>query len=77
MAKSCFADASKDRGKKIENKNQEDKMRELQKELLQVETDRVTGRNGCTLDELEEYLDDILEETLEKFELYTKHIKTL
>lgn len=61
----------------MENKNQEDKMRELQKELLQVETDRVTGRNGCTLDELEEYLDDILEETLEKFELYTKHIKTL
>lgn len=61
----------------MENKNQEDKMRELQKELLQVETDRVTGRNGSTLDELEEYLDDILEETLEKFELYTKHIKTL
>lgn len=61
----------------MENKNQEDKMRELQKELLRVETDRVTGRNGCTLDELEEYLDDILEETLEKFELYTKHIKTL
>ena len=61
----------------MENKNQEDKMRELQKELLQVEADRVTGRNGSTLDELEEYLDDILEETLEKFELYTKHIKTL
>lgn len=61
----------------MENKNQEDKMRELQKELLQVETDRVTGRIGSTLDELEEYLDDILEETLEKFELYTKHIKTL
>ena len=61
----------------MENKNQEDKMRELQKELLQVETDRVTGRNGSTLDELEEYLDDILEETVEKFELYTKHIKTL
>ena len=52
----------------MENKNQEDKMRELQKELLQVETDRVTGRIGSTLDELEEYLDDILEETLEKFE---------
>lgn len=47
----------------MENKNQENrKMRELQKELLQVEADRVTGRNGCTLDELEEYLDDILEE---------------
>ncbi|MCQ4774996.1 hypothetical protein NE634_14870 [Lacrimispora saccharolytica] len=52
-------------------------MRELYEALQQVEADRAAGKPGCTLDELEEYLDDILEETLEKFELYTKHIKTL
>ena len=47
----------------MENKNQEDrKMSELRKELLQVEADRAAGKSGCTLDELEEYLDDILEE---------------
>jgi len=61
----------------MENKNQGDKMRELYEALQQVEADRAAGKPGCTLDELEEYLDDILEETLEKFELYTKHIKTL
>lgn len=47
----------------MEKENQKDtKMRELQEELLQVEADRVTGRNGCTLDELDRYLDGILEE---------------
>ena len=61
----------------MEREKQEDKMRELYEALQQVEADRAAGKPGCTLDELEEYLDDILEETLEKFELYTKHIKTL
>lgn len=45
------------------NKNQEDrKMSELRKELLQVEADRAAGKSGCTLDELDRYLDNILEE---------------
>ena len=45
------------------NKNQEDrKMSELRKELLQVEADRAAGKPGCTLDELDRYLDNILEE---------------
>lgn len=49
--------------KRMENKNQKDtKMKELRKELQQVEADREVGKSGCTLDELEEYLDDILEE---------------
>ena len=47
----------------MEKENQKDrKMRELQEELQQVEADRAAGKPGCTLDELEEYLDDILEE---------------
>ena len=61
----------------MEREKQEDKMRELYEALQQVEADRAAGKPVCTLDELEEYLDDILEEALEKFELYTKHIKTL
>lgn len=47
----------------MEKENQKDtKMRELQKALLQVEADREAGKNGCTLDELDGYLDGILEE---------------
>lgn len=60
VAKNCFADVLIDRGKKMENK--EDKMKDLQKELLQVEADRAAGKPGCTLDELDKYLDNILEE---------------
>ena len=49
--------------KKMEKENQKDrKMRELQAQLQRVESDRAAGKIGCTLDELEEYLDDILEE---------------
>lgn len=44
------------------NRNQEDNIRELYEVLQQVEADREAGKAGCTLDELEEYLDDILEE---------------
>ena len=47
----------------MENKNQEDRrMRELQEELQQVEADRAAGKPGYTLDEVDGYLDDILEE---------------
>ena len=49
--------------KRMEKENQKDtKMRELQAELQQIEVDREDGRTGCTLDELEEYLNDILAE---------------
>ena len=34
----------------------------LREELLAVEEDRIAGRNGCTLDELDTYLDDVIAE---------------
>ena len=37
-----------------------EKMLKLREELLAVEEDRQAGRVGCSLDELENYLDDIL-----------------
>lgn len=44
----------------IETYNRREKMLKLREELLAVEEDRLTGRNGCTLDELDEYLDVLL-----------------
>ena len=37
-------------------------MLKLREELLAVEEDRLAGRKGCTLDELDSYLEDILTE---------------
>lgn len=37
-----------------------EKMLRLREELLAVEEDRLAGRIGCNLDELDTYLDDIL-----------------
>ena len=37
-----------------------EKMLRLREELLTVEEDRLAGRIGCDLDELDTYLDDIL-----------------
>ena len=37
-------------------------MLKLREELLAVEEDRQAGRSGCTLDELDTYLDDIIAE---------------
>ena len=39
-----------------------EKMLKLREELLAVEEDRVAGRSGCTLDELDAYLDDVIDE---------------
>lgn len=39
-----------------------EKMLQLREELLAVEEDRIAGRMGCTLDELDAYLDDIIAE---------------
>lgn len=37
----------------IETDNRREKMLKLRKELLAVEEDRIAGRGGCTLDELD------------------------
>lgn len=39
-----------------------EKMLKLREELLAVEEDRMAGRTGTTVDELDAYLDDIIEE---------------
>lgn len=46
----------------IETYNRREKMLKLREELLSVEEDRISGRAGCTLDELDKYLDDIIDE---------------
>lgn len=47
----------------MEKENQKDrKMRELQAGIQQVEADREAGKPGCTLEELDRFLNDILEE---------------
>ena len=37
-------------------------MLKLREELLAVEEDRIAGRCGCTLEELDTYLDDMIAE---------------
>ena len=44
----------------IETFNRWEKMLKLREELLAVEEDRLAGRKGCSPDELEEYLDNII-----------------
>jgi len=39
-----------------------EKMLKLREELLAVEEERLAGRSGCTVDQLDEYLDDVLRE---------------
>ena len=46
----------------IETYNRREKMLKLREELLAAEEDRIAGRIGCTLDELDSYLDDIISE---------------
>ena len=46
----------------IETFNRREKMLRLREELLSVEEDRLAGRTGCTLDELDSYLDDMIDE---------------
>ena len=46
----------------IETFNRREKMLKLREELLAVEEDRSQGRAGCTIDELDAYLDDIIAE---------------
>lgn len=46
----------------IETFKRRERMITLREELLSVEEDRLAGRTGCTIDALEEYLDNIIEE---------------
>ena len=46
----------------METFNRREKMLKLREELLAVEEDRVAGRSGCSLDELDAYLDNIISE---------------
>lgn len=46
----------------IETYNRREKMLKLREELLAVEEDRLAGRIGCSLDELDTFLDDMIEE---------------
>ena len=46
----------------IETYNRREKMLKLREELLAVEEDRMAGREGCTLHELDTYLDAVMEE---------------
>ena len=45
----------------IDTYNRKEKMLQLREELLSVEEGRIAGRNGCTIDELDSYLMDIIE----------------
>ena len=44
----------------IETYNRREKMLKLREELLAVEEDRIAVRIGCTIDELDAYLDDVI-----------------
>ena len=44
----------------IETYNRREKMLKLREELLAVEEDRIAGRHGCTIDELDVFLDDVI-----------------
>lgn len=46
----------------IETFNRREKMLKLREELLAVEEDRIAGRCGCTLEELDDYLDEVIAE---------------
>ena len=46
----------------IETYNRREKMIQLREELLSIEEDRIAGRSGCYLDELDAYLDEVIAE---------------
>ena len=46
----------------IESFTRREKMLKLRETLLAVEEDRAMGRRGCTIDELDRFLDGVLEE---------------
>lgn len=46
----------------IDSFHRREKMLKLREELLAVEEDRAMGRSGCTVEELDSYLDTVLGE---------------
>ena len=46
----------------IETYNRREKMIQIREELLSIEEDRIAGRSGCSLDELDAYLDEVIAE---------------
>ncbi len=46
----------------IESFTRREKMLQLREQLLAVEEERAMGRVGCTVDELDQYLSEILDE---------------
>jgi len=46
----------------IETCNRREKLRNLREQLMAVEEDRIAGRRGCTADELDAYLDEVISE---------------
>ena len=46
----------------IETYNRREKMIQLREELLSIEEDRIAGRSGCSLDDLDAYLDEVIAE---------------
>ena len=44
----------------IKRCNQQEKMLKLKEELFAVEKDRLSGKKGCTLDEFDVYLDNVI-----------------
>ncbi len=53
----------------IEASDRREKMLKLQDELIAVENDRLQGRNGCTLDELDSYLNSVIAEAKKMFSM--------
>lgn len=45
----------------IDTYNRRERMLKLREELLAVEEDKLAGRTGCTLQELDDYLEGIIE----------------
>lgn len=45
----------------IETYNRREKMISLREKLLSIEEDRIEGRNGCSVDDLEIFLDGLIE----------------
>ncbi len=46
----------------IETYNRREKMLKLREELLAVQEDRIAGKGGCSLEELDVYLDEVIAE---------------
>ena len=53
----------------IEASDRREKMLKLQDKLIAVENDRLQGRNGCTLDELDSYLNSVIAEAKKMFSM--------